>query len=267
MSSSPQVVLVTGGSSGIGKSICIRLANQGHTVFGTSRKPGEQPSGYSLIAMDVTDEGSVDLAVKEVIAKAGRIDVLVNNAGIGIQGPLEDLGIAEAKAVFDADVLGPHRVCRAVLPSMRAQGSGLIINITSLAANFGLPYRGFYSAAKAALERYTETLSMEVGPFGIAVVSLQPGEYNTNIGANRIRPAVIGDAYQKGYGRAMELLGNSLHYSHDPDEVAVLVQRIMGMRRPGSMYRAAHGMQLFSVLVKKLIPGRAFEHLVMKHFK
>jgi len=267
MSTSSKVVLVTGGSSGIGKSICIRLASQGHTVFGTSRKPGEQPSGYGLIAMDVTDEGSVDRAVKEVIAKAGRIDVVVNNAGVGIQGALEDLGIAEAKAVFDADLFGPHRVCRAVLPQMRAQGNGLIINISSLAANFGLPYRGFYSGVKAALERYTETLSMEVEAFGIHVVSLQPGEYNTNIGASRIRPVVIGDAYKKGYGRAMELLSNSLHYSHDPDEVAVLVQRIMGTAKPKSVYHAAHGKQMLAVLMKKLLPGRFFQRLVMREYK
>jgi NAD(P)-dependent dehydrogenase (short-subunit alcohol dehydrogenase family) len=267
MSSSSQVVLVTGGSSGIGRSICIRLAAHGHTVFGTSRKPGEQPTGYRLIAMDVTDEGSVDRAVKEVLEKVGRIDVVVNNAGVGIQGPLEDLGIAEVQAVFDADLFGPHRVCRAVLPHMRAQGSGTIINISSLAANFGLPYRGFYSAAKAALERYTETLGMEVGSFGIHVVSLQPGEYNTNIGASRIRPAVVGDAYTKGYGRAMELLGNSLHYSHDPDEVAMLVQRIMGTARPKSVYYAAHGKQMLAVLMKKLLPGRFFQRLVMREYK
>lgn len=267
MFSPPKVVLVTGGSSGIGKAICIRLANEGHRVFGTSRKPSEQPADHALIAMDVTDEASVSRAVSEVLAATGRIDVLVNNAGVGIQGALEDLGTAEAQAVFDADVFGPHRVCRAVLPHMRAQGSGTIINITSLAANFGLPYRGFYSAAKAALERYTEALSMEVAPFGIHAVSLQPGEYNTNIGASRIKPAVVSAPYQKGYARAMEVLGSSLHYSHDPDEVAVLVARIMAARKPGSVYRAAHGTQRLAVLMKKILPGRLFERLVAREYK
>jgi NAD(P)-dependent dehydrogenase (short-subunit alcohol dehydrogenase family) len=219
------------------------------------------------LPLDVTDRAAVTEAVTAAHRHFGRIDVVVNNAGVGIQGPLEDLGIAEAKAVFDADLFGPHRVCRAVLPGMREQGSGLIINISSLAANFGLPYRGFYSAAKAALERYTETLSMEVEPFGIRVVSLQPGEYNTNIGASRIRPAMIGDAYAKGYGRAMELLSSSLHYSHDPDEVAILVQKIMGTARPRSVYHAAHGKQLLAVLMKKLLPGKFFQRLVMREYK
>lgn len=267
MSTTSKVVLVTGGSSGLGKAICIRLAAQGHTVFGTTRKVGEQPKGYRLIGMDLVDEASVKHAVNEVIASAHRIDVVVNNAGLGIQGATEDLLPEQAMALFDANLFGAHRVCRAVLPHMRAQGSGLIINVTSLAANFGLPYRSFYSASKAALERYTETLSMEVQPFGIHVVSLQPGEYKTNIGANRIRPAVIGEPYKAGYERAMELLSGSLHYSHDPDEVAVLVQKIMATDRPKSVYHAAHGKQMLAVLMKKLLPGRLFQRLMLREYK
>lgn len=263
----PQTVLVTGGSSGIGKAICARLARHGHTVFGTSRKPGEQPEGYRLLPMDLSDGASISQAVDTVLSSAGRIDVLVNNAGLGIQGPTEDILPEQAAALLDANVIGAHRACRAVLPGMRAQGSGLIINITSLAANFGLPYRGFYSASKAALERYTETLAMEVKPFGIRAVSLQPGEYKTNIGAARIRPAVISAPYKAGYERAMELLGGSLHYSRDPDEVARLVQRIMADPRPSTVHYAAHGKQRMAVLLKKLLPGRLFQQLMLREYK
>jgi NAD(P)-dependent dehydrogenase (short-subunit alcohol dehydrogenase family) len=267
MAANPKVVLVTGGSSGIGKAICTRLAAQGHTVLGTTRNVGEQPEGYRLIAMDLVDDGSVKRAVAEVVTSANRIDVLVNNAGLGIQGPTEDILPEQATALFDANLIGAHRVCRAVLPHMRASGSGLIINITSLAANFGLPYRGFYSASKAALERYTEALNMEVQPFGIHAVCLQPGEYKTNIGANRIRPAAIGEAYRKGYDRAMEVLGGSLHYSRDPDEVALLVRKIMAADRPRTVYHAAHGMQRLAVLLKKMLPGRLFQRLVMREYE
>lgn len=262
-----QVVLVTGGSSGIGKAICTHLAAQGHVVFGTSRKPDEQPEGHRMLAMDLGDEASVAQAVADVLAAAGRIDVLVNNAGLGIQGATEDLLPEQAATIFDTNVIGAHRVIRAVLPQMRKQGSGLIVNITSLAANFGLPYRGFYSASKAALERYTETLAMEVKPFGIRVASLQPGEYKTNIGAGRIRPAEISEPYKAGYGRAMELLGGSLHYSRDPNEVARLVERIMATPHPRAVYFAAHGKQRLAVWLKKILPGRLFQRLMMKEYR
>lgn len=267
MSTSTKVVLVTGGSSGIGKAICLRLAEEGHTVFGTTRKVGSQPQSYRLVAMDLVDGDSVKQAMAEVIGSAQRIDVVVNNAGLGIQGATEDLLPEQALSLFDANVVGAHRVCRAALPHMRAQGSGLIINITSLAANFGLPYRGFYSASKAALERYTETLNMEVGPLGINAVCLQPGEYKTNIGAGRIRPAVISEPYKAGYERAMELLSSNLHYSRDPDEVAVLVQSIMGKAKPKTVYYAAHGMARLAVVLKKVLPGRFFQRLLMKEYQ
>ena len=267
MSTPPKVFLVTGGSSGIGKAVCVRLAAAGHRVFGTSRKPGGAPEGYSMLPMDLADEASVRKAVEAVIAQAGRIDVVVNNAGLGIQGATEDLTPEQAASLFDTNVLGAHRVCRAALPHMRAQGSGLLINVTSLAANFGLPYRGFYSASKAALERYTETLNMEVRPFGIRAVTLQPGEYKTNIGGSRIRPAEVGAPYEKGYGRAMELLGSSQHYSRDPDEVGRLVLRIMAERDPVGVYYAAHGKQRLAVLLKKLLPAGLFQRLMMREYR
>lgn len=267
MSTASKVVLVTGGSSGIGQAICVRLTKTGHTVFGTSRSPGQQPHGYTMLAMDLGDEASVQAAVGSVLATAGRIDVVVNNAGLGIQGATEDLSAAQAAALLDTNVLGAHRVCRAVLPHMRAQGRGLIINVTSLAANFGLPYRGFYSASKAALERYTETLAMEIRPFGVHAVTLQPGEYKTNIGAARIRPEQASEPYRKGYDRAMELLGGSLHYSRDPDEVAVLVLKIMAMRNPVGVYYAAHGKQRLAVLLKKILPAGVFQRLMLKEYR
>jgi NAD(P)-dependent dehydrogenase (short-subunit alcohol dehydrogenase family) len=262
-----KVVLVTGGSSGIGQAICKRLSAQGHRVFGTTRRAGDQPNGYRLVDMDITDEASVLRGVDEVLRQAGHIDVVVNNAGLGIQGPAEDITPELALQLLDTNVLGAHRVCRAVLPGMRDRKAGLIINISSLAANFGLPFRSFYSASKAALERYTESLSMEVAPFGIHVASLQPGEYNTKIATSRLKPTVIGAAYEKAYARTMEVLGGSMHYSRDPDEVAVLVAKIMDAPSPKSVYRAANGVQLFSILAKKLLPGRRFEKMVMKHYK
>jgi NAD(P)-dependent dehydrogenase (short-subunit alcohol dehydrogenase family) len=264
-----KVVLVTGGSSGIGKAICSRLTATGHAVYGTSRKitRSEIVDGIQLVTMDVTNEESVKNGVDEVVRREGRIDVLINNAGLGIQGPIEDIDIEMARAIFDTNVLGAHRVTRAVLPHMRAQKSGLIINISSIAANFGLPYRGFYSATKAALERYSESLATEVDRFGIKVVTVQPGEFNTNIASSRLRPASISEAYRKAYERAMQLLSGSMTASRDPDELARVIATIIATPSPASVYRVAEGKQKLSVILKKLLPGRMFESMVRKHYE
>ena len=263
----PKVILVTGGSSGLGYAMCQRLAATGHRVVGTGRKPGEQPNGWQLLAMDVTDDASVQRAVAEVVRLHGRIDVLVNNAGTGIQGAVEDIPVDLARNLFEANVFGVHRVCLAVLPHMRAQKQGLVINISSIAANFGLPYRAFYSASKAAVDRYGEALSIEVRPFGIQVVTVQPGEFNTNIPNARLRPPVVSEPYRKGYDRAMEVLGGSMHYSRDPDELALVVAKIIASPRPRSVYRVAQGVQKMSVSLKKLLPGRMVERMVGKHYQ
>ncbi|MEO8067294.1 MAG: SDR family oxidoreductase [Flavobacteriales bacterium] len=267
MSTYAKVVLVTGGSSGIGHAICSRLAAMGHVVYGTGRKPNEEPKGWRLIAMDITDEASVRRGVDEVLALEHHIDVVVNNAGLGIQGAAEDTDVTLAQQLFDANLFGAHRVCRAVLPGMRDRKSGLIINMSSIAANFGLPYRAFYSASKAALDRYSEALRIELKPFGVSVVVVQPGEFKTNIAGSRLRPGTISAPYQKGYARAMEVLGGSLHYSRDPDELAQVVARIIATPRPKTVYRVAQGKQKLSVLLKKLLPGHAFERMVGKHYE
>ncbi len=262
-----KVVLVTGGTSGIGASICKRLAAEGHRVYGTGRRVDEQPNGYRLVAMDITDNASVQGAVEQILQEAGRIDVVVNNAGLGIQGPAEDISPEMALGLLDTNVIGAHRVCRAVLPGMRGRGSGLVVHITSLAANYGLPFRSFYSASKAALERYAEAQRMELAPFGVGVVTLQPGEYRTRIATGRLHPGTISAPYQAAYDRVMAVLGGSMHYSRDPDEVAVLVSKLIRTKAPHGVHYAAHGVQRLSVLLKKVLPGRLFERLMMRHYR
>lgn len=220
-----------------------------------------------MITMDVTDEASVMAGVQLIEEREGRIDVVVNNAGLGIQGAAEDITPELAQRLFDTNVFGPHRVCRAVLPGMRAKGKGLIINISSIAANFGLPYRSFYSASKAALDRYSEALSTEVERFGITVVTIQPGEFNTNISTSRLQPEHISEAHRPGYERAMEVLGGSMHYSRDPDELAQVVQHVIASAHPRTVYRVALGLQKMSVQLKKILPGRTFARMVRKHYE
>ncbi|MFN3876499.1 MAG: SDR family oxidoreductase [Flavobacteriales bacterium] len=262
-------VLVTGATSGLGKAMAERLAAQGHAVAGAGRSAsdGETVNGVAQLQMDVTDEASVRRGVQEALRRLGGIDVLVNNAGVGIQGPAQDIDPELARRVLDINVLGAHRLCRAVLPAMRAQGSGLIINVSSVAAHFGLPYRSFYSASKAALERYTEALAIEEERFGITVVSVQPGEFRTAIADSRLRPEAISPEHRPGYERAMEVLSGSMHYSRDPDELARVVARIIASPRPKAAYIVAQGVQRFSVLAKKVLPGRLFQRMVGRHYE
>lgn len=266
---SSKVVLVTGGSSGLGQAICTRLKAEGHTVYGTGRsvQAGAHEEGYNVLPMDITDEASVSSAVTTILRREGRIDVVVNNAGVGIQGPAEDILPELAMRTLDTNLLGAHRVCRAVLPGMRERKQGLIINITSIAANFGLPYRAFYSASKAALERYGEALAIEVARFDIRVVNVQPGEFKTNIASSRLRPEVITPDHQAGYDKAMSILNGSLHYSGDPDELAQVIARIIASPRPRTSYLVAQGVQRISVIAKKLLPGRMFQRMVGKHYE
>ena len=162
-----KVVLITGGSSGIGKSIGEFLHHKGFVVYGTSRNPEKVVNAiFPLIALDVRDVDSINKAVAKVIAISGRLDVVINNAGVGITGPLEEIPTSEIKNNFETNLFGPIEVMKAVLPQMRVQQSGLIINITSIAGYMGLPYRSVYSASKGALELITEALRMEVKPFG-----------------------------------------------------------------------------------------------------
>lgn len=261
-----KVILVTGGSTGLGNAFCWRLAERGHKVVGTSRAPAFEPATWELIQLDVMEDASVQRAVETVLERHGRIDVLVNNAGVGIQGAAEDMDMDTGMRGFQTNFFGLHRMCRAVLPHMRKQGSGTIINISSIVANYGIPYRGFYSATKAAVDRYSETLRMEVRPFGIHVVVVEPGGYRTNIGPSRLRPSQISPAYDDGYERSMHTLEQDEQLCRDPDECAGLVVRIVDSGSPAHTYRPAQPIARLSVLLKRVMPGTLFERILWKHY-
>ena len=181
-----KVVLITGGSSGIGKSIGEFLHQKGYTVYGTSRNPDKViGSVFTLLRLDVCKTETIHEAIKTIIALSGKIDIVINNAGVGITGPLEEIPSQEIKNNFETNFFGPIEVMKAVLPQMRKQESGLIINITSIAGYMGLPYRSVYSASKGALELITEALRMEVKSFGIQITNIAPGDFATNIASGR----------------------------------------------------------------------------------
>ena len=181
-----KVILITGGSSGIGKSIGEFLFERGYTVYGTSRNPKNYTqSKFPIISLDLAKSESINSCIQAIIEKENKLDVLVNNAGTGITGPIEEIPDVEIKQSFETNFFGPINVIKAVLPQMRKQNSGLIINITSIAGYMGLPYRGIYSASKGALELITEAFRMEIKDFNIHMTNVAPGDFATNIASGR----------------------------------------------------------------------------------
>jgi NAD(P)-dependent dehydrogenase (short-subunit alcohol dehydrogenase family) len=264
-----KVVLITGGSSGIGKSIGEFLHHKGFVVYGTSRNPERiLNSVFPLIALDVRDVVSIESAVAKVIATSGRLDVVINNAGVGITGPLEEIPMQEIKNNFETNFFGPIEVMKAALPQMRAQQSGLIINITSIAGYMGLPYRSIYSASKGALELITEALRMEVKSFGIRITNIAPGDFATNIAAGRFHaPVIKGSAYEVPYGNNLKTMDEHVDSGSNPNEMAEAVYAVIQNSNPKIHYKVGAFMQKFSIVLKRILPDKVYEKMLMNHYK
>ena len=264
-----KVVLITGASSGIGKSIATFLSEKGYKVYGTSRNPKNTANfSFELIALDVLKVDTINAAIDLIIQKEGRLDVLVNNAGMGITGPIEDTPTDEMRAVFNTNLFGAVDVMKAALPQMRKQESGTIINVTSIAGYMGLPFRGLYSATKGALETITEATSMEVKPFGIKVACVAPGDFATNIAAGRYHTPVFEDsAYKENYQMNLNLMDAHVSGGMDPIEMAKAVHRIIETKNPKIHYKVGGFMEKFSIVLKRILPDRTYEKILMNHYK
>ena len=264
-----KVVLITGGSSGIGKSIGEFLHHKGFVVYGTSRNPERvMNSVFPLVALDVRDANSIRLAVAKIIATTGRLDIVINNAGVGITGPLEEIPMEEMKSNFDTNFFGPIEVMKAALPQMREQKSGLIINVTSIAGYMGLPYRGIYSASKGALELITEALRMEVKSFGIHITNVAPGDFATNIASGRYHaPVIKGSAYEASYGESLRTMDEHVDGGSNPNEMAEAVYKIIQIPNPKIHYKVGLFMQKFSIVLKRVLPDKVYEKILMNHYK
>ncbi len=264
-----KTVLVTGASSGLGQSIAEYLAENGYKVYGTSRHPKQkEKNGVSFKALDVRSQESIDQCIKDIISESQQIDVLINNAGIGITGPLEEIAINEAQAHFDTNFFGPIRVINAVLPFMRAQKQGLIINITSIAAHMGLPFRGMYSASKGALATLTESYRMELKPFNIKMLNLAPGDYATNIAQGRYHsPLKDNSPYYQYYKTSLDLMDEDVDKGEDPIKLAKKVHQLIQKNNPKVNYASGAFLQCFSVTLKRILPEKIFEKILLKHYK
>src|SRR4051794_17623199 len=192
----PGVALVTGASSGIGRATAKALQQAGYRVFGTRRRvTAEQSDGITMLACDVTDDASVAKLVDKVLVEAGHIDLLVNNAGIGLLGAAEESSTAQAQALFDVNVFGVLRMTRAVLPAMRRQGKGRIVNVSSVLGLIPAPYSAVYASTKHAIEGYSESLDHEIRTFGIRVVLVEPAYTKTSFEENLVMPDRLLDIY------------------------------------------------------------------------
>jgi NAD(P)-dependent dehydrogenase (short-subunit alcohol dehydrogenase family) len=271
------VILVTGASSGIGRSTAAELTHRGQRVYGASRTAAPLPC--ASLRMDVDDEASVAEAVGEVLAREQRLDAVVNAAGFGIAGAVEDTSVEEARSQFETNIFGVLRVCRAVLPVFRRQGSGLIVNVSSIAGRIvnvssiagrvGLPFQALYAASKFALEGLTEALRMEVLSFGIRVVLVEPGDFATGFTDRRRQTAAsaTNPAYRERFSKAMAVIEKDERGAAPPEAVARLIARIIARRGPRLRYTVGPGLQRATPLLKALLPHALFERLIAGHYR
>ncbi|NJK31938.1 MAG: SDR family oxidoreductase [Deltaproteobacteria bacterium] len=264
-----RVVLITGASSGIGQACARLLAAREMRVFGTSRRAdGLAGEAFEGVVMDVCDDGSVTRAVERVLEVAGRIDVLINNAGYALAGAVEDTSITEAQRQLDTNLIGVLRVTKAVLPGMRARGKGLIVNVGSLGGVVGMPFQGVYSASKFALEGLTEALRHELRGFGVWVTIVEPGDVRTQITDNRvIAEGAAGSEYAGAFEKVMRICEKEEREGPEAMVVAELIGRIVRARgEPRVRYAVGRVGQTVVVWAKRVLPAGVFEWALGVYF-
>lgn len=259
-----KVILITGASTGIGRAAAAWLAGRGHTVFGTSRTPDRyEIPAFPLLPLDVCDDDSVQACVQDVMQRAGRIDVLVNNAGYALSGAIEEATLAEVKALFETQFFGVVRMTNAVLPVMRAQRAGHILNMSSLAGILGVPYLGLYSAAKHALEGYSESLRYEVRQFGIHITLVEPGDINTPLVV--LPPGRTIADYDGVRERTNRIHEHNVRSGPDPALVARKVGEII--ERQPARFRHPIGRETWALLAKRFLPERLGERMMRLYYR
>lgn len=268
MNTEKSIALVTGASSGIGKATAERLSQAGYKVYGSSRRGGQAGQyPFEMLALDVTHDDSVAAAVAELLRREGRIDVLVNNAGFGVApAGAEESTIGQAQSIFDTNFFGIVRMTRAVLPQMRRQGSGRIINIGSVLGLLPMPYGALYSATKHAVEGYSESLDHELRTRGIRVSVVEPAFTRTAFDANIVQPDAMLDEYRGNRTALNAFLQGSIARGDDPAVVADVVLKAARAPRPRLRY-AAGGLAGRLSLLRRFAPASLVDAGIRKDFQ
>ena len=264
-----KIILITGASSGIGKSISLFLTSKGYKVYGTCRNPNNYDiSEYELLKCDITSNIDIKNTINHILNIESRIDVLINNAGIGITGPLEETSESDIKSAFQTNLLGPIAIIKECIPSMRDHNSGLIINITSILGYFGIPFRGVYCATKSSLEIIGEVFSMELKKFNINVVNVAPGDFKTNIASRRIdSKSHHYSKYTDDYAKSLISANKHVDNAWTPEIISKLIYKIINSKNPKIHYRVGQFIQKFSIILKNILPDRLYEKILLKYSK
>ena len=249
-----------GGSSGIGKYTAIELVRRGYTVYALSRHAGDA-AGVRYLTADVTCDADIRAAVDTVLRECGRIDLLINNAGFGISGAIEFTDTDAAIRQFDVNFFGAVRMCRAVLPILRKQGGGRIVNIGSVAGVVAIPFQAYYSAAKSALYAYTLALANEVRPFGITAICMQPGDIRTGFTAAREKEVLGDDIYSGRISRSVAGMERDEQNGMSAEAAAKYIAKVADSRDKKPVRTIGFSYKLVCVLAK-LLPVRAVNRLI-----
>jgi NAD(P)-dependent dehydrogenase (short-subunit alcohol dehydrogenase family) len=265
-----KVILITGISSGFGKQIASLLAAQGHIVYGTVRRDVETDPSVNGLKLDLTDADSLKKAVDTIVTKEGKIDVLINNAGMHTGGPVETTPLVNIKLQMDTNFIGTVNLIKEVLPVMRKQGGGTIINFSSIGGLMGLPFQGFYSAGKFAIEGLSEALRMEVKQFNIKVVLIRPGDFHTSNSANRrnfLAPTDKSDPYNEQFLKTLAVIEKDEAGGWKPEVLARKLVKIVESKNPHNTYVIASMEQKLAVLLNNILPNKLFASILMDHYK
>ncbi len=268
-----KVILITGASAGMGKDFAKELVKDGHIVYGAARRVDKMDDikalGVKILEMDVTDDASMVTGIDTILKDEGRLDVLINNAGFGSYGAIEDVPMADARYQLEVNVIGASRLIQLVLPSMRKHKFGRIINVTSIGGKLALAFGGWYHASKFALEALSDSLRSEVEQFGIDVVVIEPGGIKTEwsgIAGNNLRKMSGHTAYKHKADQFAELFDTIDDKVPGPEVITALIRKAIEAKKPKTRYSGGY-MAALALFMRKILSDRLFDKMMMSQFK